>query len=56
MEQSIQINEQLPLAEQIRSKVGQRAEIVSEDFAEMPIIDFRVFLASQASPQDETMT
>lgn len=47
MEQSIQIEQ--PVVEQIASRVSQRAEIVSEEFAEMPIIDFNAFLAWQAT-------
>jgi len=43
MEQSIQIEQ--PVAEQICTRIAQRAEIVSEEFADMPIIDFETYLA-----------
>ncbi len=34
--------------------MSERTKIVSEEFSEMPIIDFEVFLAWQASQQDNT--
>lgn len=45
MEQSIQIEQ--TVAEQIKTRIRQRAEIVSEEFSEMPIIDFETYLAWQ---------
>jgi len=46
MEQTIILEQQTSVESEL-SRKPRRAQVISEEFAEMPVIDFQVFLASQ---------